>query len=333
MGQFNSHTNTLIKCQDTNEKKQEPEKTYQWEWCGTNNCNSCNEYINNLLNYDVLVGEHKTVIIDNKSYIFTKLDEKTAIQKDVKTNIIRQIRRKTNDHTLIHNIKQSQNSIHSYKKVKLKYLYLLSGYIRDIYYELLGNKIIPIDIMKLCTLYFIKTQKQIAANHRQFGLKYFYWDYYKNNISTQDPTDKFYGTTRCVKHENQILGDFYVPKKYGNLKIELCENTIYHISLERWNSLMTRAKLLVNCKTAKDLFCPRRDSARYYDMEFGEIMSVRHIISMMAIHNYDRLYTRFNETFRLTYNTTNIEEMVNRHREYYWLARLVRECVECFGMK
>eukprot|EP01084_Bolivina_argentea_P274940 468758_1 len=194
MGQLSSHS------LDTNKHQNNTTSTDEWKWSsdGDNHWKDCDAHINNILNNNLLVGQIKTIIVDNESYIFSKFDEMNAMQKNIETNTIQTIRRKTNNVKISHKIEKKSNT--SFQKVKIRYLHLLRGYIRDIYHELSGNKIIPIEILKICTIYYTE---EISTHHLQFGLKYFYWDYYKYNICTQDPTDKFYGTTRCIKHQNR----------------------------------------------------------------------------------------------------------------------------------
>eukprot|EP01084_Bolivina_argentea_P310901 538060_1 len=73
-------------------------------------------------------------------------------------------------------------------------------------------------------------------------------------------------------------------------------------------------------------------SAKCYDMYYGQSMSINHLISMMIYCNYDELQKKFSETFRKLGKYETNKSLKRRHRNYYHLAKLLRECVECFGM-
>eukprot|EP01084_Bolivina_argentea_P281294 481254_1 len=68
-------------------------------------------------------------------------------------------------------------------------------------------------------------------------------------------------------------------------------------------------------------------------MYYGQPIHISHLIAIMVYCNYDTLQQKFSETFRrLNAQETN-EELKKKHSNYHYLARYLRECVECFGMQ
>eukprot|EP01084_Bolivina_argentea_P309652 535671_1 len=75
-----------------------------------------------------------------------------------------------------------------------------------------------------------------------FGFRFFYWDYYKNNLDTIDKChiDEFQ-EHHDATNEGYLLNDFYVQAKYKDFKNELLFNHIYVISLFQWNNHLKKA--------------------------------------------------------------------------------------------
>eukprot|EP01084_Bolivina_argentea_P248398 415484_1 len=95
--------------------------------------------------------------------------------------------------------------------------------------------------------------------------------------------------------------------------------------------LELKAKDHLHTDFVRQFKCPRTTSAACYDMKYGQNMSINHLISLMTYCNFSGLAKAFTETFRRNENETNLA-LKERHRNFYYLGRLLRECCECFGM-
>eukprot|EP01084_Bolivina_argentea_P021955 40791_1 len=180
------------------------------------------------------------------------------------------------------------------------------------------------------------TINQFQFETFSFGYRYFYWNHYKNNSSIHDDSHKNacrefkWSPQPPIANAGSTVADWYVKKKYANFKEELLKNALVPIAMQQWANLCEKAVIHMKTDKVKKMKCPRTISATYYDMHFGEQITAEHIVSMMIYCNYDLLQKRFSETFRKNKSETD-EELKQRHRNYYFLGKLLRECVECFG--
>eukprot|EP01084_Bolivina_argentea_P118358 210015_1 len=167
-----------------------------------------------------------------------------------------------------------------------------------------------------------------------YGVRYFYWDYYAYNNAIVDcilprgmrayqrPTNRRYK----LKH-------WYVKSIYHSLKDELLNNKICTISAYQWDILMLKAETHLHTKHAKTIKCTDSDKKEIYGIDVGQVISVIHLLAMMIYCNEDTLQAKFSETYRkLSINETD-ESLKKRHSNYAHLGKLLREFVECFGTK
>eukprot|EP01084_Bolivina_argentea_P177102 306344_1 len=168
-----------------------------------------------------------------------------------------------------------------------------------------------------------------------FGFRYFYWKYYKDNHNEYD--DAHVQTMRTAEKRPKAnngynVGQFYVEKKYHDLKDELITNSICSIDVSQWNQLLIKGKMHSSTNHCKEMKCVRdTNSCKCYDMQLQAPITVQHIICLMVYCNYDVLQAKFSETFRCNEDEESIVSVINRHRNYYHLGKLLREAVECFG--
>eukprot|EP01083_Nonionella_stella_P005185 15036_1 len=152
------------------------------------------------------------------------------------------------------------------------------------------------------------------------GMRYYYWDYFKDNISIIDPT-------RQIKNDanaSVMIGEVYVPPKFANLKAEVINNEICTISSSEWNVIIAKAHVHKETNHYKAMACNASYFKQYYDISEGTPISVQHIAAMMLYCNKDALQRRFSETIWDV-------QLNEKHRNYHHLAKLLRENVEVFG--
>eukprot|EP01084_Bolivina_argentea_P308452 533388_1 len=178
--------------------------------------------------------------------------------------------------------------------------------------------------------------KQQIVNEFSFGFRYFYWDYYKNNLKTTDDADKWCGGIYGGKNTangTSTCSKWYIIPKYDSLKQELTSNPICKISNDQWNIELGKAESHVETDTARKMSCARKETAAIYGMKFEATITTQHLLAMMVYCNFDMLQFKFSETFRHITKEEEDEDMQKRHKNYCFLGKLLRECVECFGMK
>eukprot|EP01084_Bolivina_argentea_P249356 417392_1 len=193
--------------------------------------------------------------------------------------------------------------------------------------------------------------KQSATNQYSFGYRFFYWRHYKDNLNTHDlahndMADRWYQrefffqtmgndkykTISADANEGSTLGDWYVDAKYKNLKTELISNQICKISSIAWNHLVDKAELHSKGSICKATLCDRRNSAELYDIKRSSMILVDHLVAMMAYCNFDLLQAKLTQTYRKVWPTESRRDLISRHSNYAHWGRLLRECVECFGI-
>eukprot|EP01084_Bolivina_argentea_P215050 365067_1 len=130
---------------------------------------------------------------------------------------------------------------------------------------------------------------------------------------------------------NVAKRNWYIQNKYPTFKDEMVDNQIWCISLSQWINLVQKASIHIDSAHVKKIKCPRKQSAKFYEMKYGDVMQEQHLIAMMLYCNCDTLQKKLSETYRKKNSNESDEELKLRHRNYYFWARLLRENVECFG--
>eukprot|EP01083_Nonionella_stella_P084639 234353_1 len=166
-----------------------------------------------------------------------------------------------------------------------------------------------------------------------YGYRYFYWTYYKNNANVYD--DAHWGSQlNCISHpvanSNSTLKDWYVYRKYNDLEEEMTQNATCCISKKRFSNDCIKATEHLKGNVAKSKRCCREKSATYYDIRPNQLISVNHLTALLLYCNCDSLQFEFTKTYRKNDDETD-KKLIQRHREYWWLGKLLRECIECFG--
>eukprot|EP01084_Bolivina_argentea_P038279 70783_1 len=176
-----------------------------------------------------------------------------------------------------------------------------------------------------------------SFNEYSYGFRFFYWKYYENKQEIYDPAqspsaaDYIMILRQNVANTNSTLAQWYIKSKYINFKEEMLSNDICVIGEQQWTNLMHISDKHLRSENVKSMYCPRTESARLYEMHYGQQMSQNHLIAMRIYSEFDILQCKFTATFRRNSNDETDIELQKRHRNFYYLARLLRECVECFG--
>eukprot|EP01084_Bolivina_argentea_P252505 423846_1 len=185
-----------------------------------------------------------------------------------------------------------------------------------------------------CSTKFSTTINEAEIKY-SFGIKYFYWPYYKYQAYDQlyDPLT----TERVGRHfgtkdpdpanDGYTLKDFYVEPKYKNLKDELTNK----ISRMQWDGLLQKATYYA--ATDKYKSTKSVGFSQFFGIPDNTVINVDHIMAIMVYCNFDALQAKFSETYRRIPKNESNESLIKRHKIYAHLGRLLRECVTCFGVK
>eukprot|EP01084_Bolivina_argentea_P113517 202281_1 len=164
-----------------------------------------------------------------------------------------------------------------------------------------------------------------------YGYRYYYWKCYEKNDNTTEPASQLESFSQQLANKNSRLCDWFVPKKYENFKEEILSNAICQLNAIQWLHLQLKAEDHLDTDYFRSFQCVRDKTAIYYDMKYGDQLKINHLISLMIYCNYEVLQFKFTETYRLL-NMESLKSMQQRHRNFYFLGKCLRECVECFGM-
>ena len=168
------------------------------------------------------------------------------------------------------------------------------------------------------------------------GVRYFYWKRYreskeKRRLFLTDPNGQPY----YEENRGYTLGQWFVEKKYGNLKEELLHNLVLTLSAGQFASTLQKAKDKLRERRASGKV-PRSNNGwvkwdESYGISYGQEMSEQHVMAIMLYTNFSDLCYLFSATYRKVHEYEDDEDMMARHREYAIWGRLLREAVECFG--
>jgi len=120
--------------------------------------------------------------------------------------------------------------------------------------------------------------------------------------------------------------------RWSNLKEEAVESG--HCSLKEFEEgVVLKDEEYASTDTLKQI-C-QNDEAYEYNYGFNEDeetpLSVSHVQSLLLYTDFSSLCTAFSATFRARFVGEELEAIKDRHKHFYFMAKLLRETVECFG--
>eukprot|EP01084_Bolivina_argentea_P103872 186034_1 len=182
-----------------------------------------------------------------------------------------------------------------------------------------------------------KTNQKFITNIKEYqcGVRYFYWKYYQHNKSVYDDAHWASRLHKCshvpFANANYKICDLYVEPKYASLAQEMQSK----ISIISWKNELNKAETHIESIYFKSLYCPRLTSRSglCYEMKYKQGITVNHLLSVQIYCGYDVLQSKFTRTYWPAHETETLRQMKDRHKNFYFLGRFLRECVECFGMK
>eukprot|EP01083_Nonionella_stella_P203162 741552_1 len=139
-----------------------------------------------------------------------------------------------------------------------------------------------------------------------FGKRMYYWQRYKDH-------------------------EWYVERKYDNLKQEILNNTICRLNVQEYELASQKAMLFMSSDYCKQCVSCYTNHLLYYDIRGGMAIDTDHLLSIILYTDYSKLCYEFGKTFRKINSLETDSALKIRNREYWNWSRLMRETVEFWG--
>ena len=174
-------------------------------------------------------------------------------------------------------------------------------------------------------------EKRIRSSMYSPGFRYFYWPFYAKN---ENERNELWGN--CYEeNEGYKLKDWFVAKKYGNLKEETLNNKVAPFSLHQFKVTLSKSNEKLSAwnedKRARRLVCEDTEYEKRYGIKVGDRITVKHVQSLLFYTNYSKECYLFGATYRKNSELESDESLQERHSEVAIWGRLLRETVEVFG--
>eukprot|EP01084_Bolivina_argentea_P000771 1418_1 len=150
----------------------------------------------------------------------------------------------------------------------------------------------------------------------EYGNKYYYWNYYKNNQETNFQQNKF-----C---------DWYISAKYTDFKTEMIHNSICTLTAFQWLVLKKKAECHHETDRCRNIVKSAGVQTYLCEVQPCEQVSISHIMAMMIYCNNDKLQGLFSQTYRLKNPTESNDSLKERHSNFAHLGRLLVELIEFY---
>ena len=176
-------------------------------------------------------------------------------------------------------------------------------------------------------------EKRVQSSMYSPGFRYFYWPFYAHNENERN--ELWPGTYEG--NAGYKLKDWFILKKYGNLKEEALNNKVASFSLHQFKVTLCKSEEKLNAwnedKRARKLVCEVTYWDKLYEIKRGHRITVKHVQSLLFYTNYSKQCYLFGATYRKTSELESNESLKKRHSEVAIWGRLLRETVEVFGIK
>ena len=95
--------------------------------------------------------------------------------------------------------------------------------------------------------------------------------------------------------------------------------------------VVTKANIYMNSETVKGIKAKRIREGIHYGIAYGTILGFNNLVSLILYTDFSDLCRDMSSTFRKISEYETLSSLKARNSQYYWLSRLLRETVECFG--
>eukprot|EP01084_Bolivina_argentea_P156386 272552_1 len=154
-----------------------------------------------------------------------------------------------------------------------------------------------------------------------FGIRFYYWPWYKNN-KEQDPENPGYKNS-----------EMYVEGKYSDLKEEI---SACMTEMKDYNEIIDQIKHVfmpsdvIKAMTSRQVVkgdCPHD----HFEIPTDSPITVEHLTSILLYTNLTKLSYDFSKSFRRVKPNETVNEVKKRHYIFANWARLLRETIEAYG--
>eukprot|EP01084_Bolivina_argentea_P265023 449099_1 len=159
-----------------------------------------------------------------------------------------------------------------------------------------------------------------------FGQKFYYNDKDKNN-ENEDVSQ--WGLD--VRHNRGYkIKDWYVGKKYENIKQEILTNKLYTLNATEYNDTVIKAvKFVKDSVILRNYATKNVDKDVYVDAD--DTINAEHVLCLLLYTDYTNLQYHFSKTFRKINSKETNEQFKQRKREFYWWSKILIQTVQSFG--
>ena len=160
--------------------------------------------------------------------------------------------------------------------------------------------------------------KENIENVGNFGVTFYYWQYYENIGDLQDAWSP-----------GKTFSDLYIEQNYMTLKLELLNNNISQITVEQFNDLNERVKIYSKTDEIRKL---KANGSKVHEFKIrgGSPLSIEQITAILIYCNFNSLRDKLCSTYRKIDNNESFEDIKKRHTQFSHMGRLLREVVSCF---
>eukprot|EP01084_Bolivina_argentea_P069938 127195_1 len=132
--------------------------------------------------------------------------------------------------------------------------------------------------------------------------------------------------------------EWYIPAKYSKFGDELLNNEICSISITQLKNLLQKAEYFFT----STIWYAHFVTESYHPTQFTVIndtmripayfpISPAHLVAILVYCNFEVLQFKFSQTYRKLTLDESDNSLKNRHSNYFWLGKLLLECVRIFG--
>eukprot|EP01083_Nonionella_stella_P189925 703451_1 len=169
---------------------------------------------------------------------------------------------------------------------------------------------------------------QLHSSSFSIGFRFYYWPFYKDK--KQVPVKEQYGGN-VDDHGGYDMSELFVEQKYSSFKEEIAQYA--HLNMMQYHK-----KVVVKANSYKDTDIVKQTKQGkfltcklHYDIAVGSILEYEHLVSVILYTDFNELSADFSASFRKASAFEPISLVKKRNRKYWWLSKMLREAVECFG--
>ncbi len=174
------------------------------------------------------------------------------------------------------------------------------------------------------------------------GFRFWYWPFYKNNISESNVVFKGgQGTALLESNPGYLLSDWFIACIYGDLKEECLHNMTAPFSMYQWNVTYKKAMMKLQSwqsdPKARELLSQtslkRSWAEKFYGIKQETPILLQHIIAILLYCNFTHQSYEFSRTYRKIHALESDRSLKKRHSQFSIWGKRLRELIECYGLR